>query len=519
MRLAVLFLVLLHLVALVPSLQAFSLPDVPLYEVELYRSYERAIACGFAKGFSVSDRPISRERFIRLLGEVGLHKDEAAQFIFEDSINYFEKDLPLFGLESEVPATHYFWEPITMVWDRLLFLDSPLDFRRLENSHGEKLEEGFNHFLDVSGRGQASEYFSFLYQLQLNNNGETNKLSLKKGYGKFRWKNFAFKAGRDSIWWGPGFRGDWILTNNPLEFYLVQLKTEAPFRLPWVFRYLGEFSFDFGHLWLDDDRRVHEDPKIIAMRGSWMPLSWFEIALNRTTMYGGKGRPSYSGLSDWWKLITGSEEKSGDPKFDNETLFGYELSFNLPFLAKLTRNVIKGGRLYQEKVSPDAVVPWMKGVDEFRLNKDSQLFGLFLTTGKTDFRIEHTDSELEMYALGKYPAGYTYRGFIIGHPLGTDGEGIYVELNHRFSDRFRATAFYNEEDHGDDFEGGPEEVREFGLNLKYKLKFMGQRIELLGGGIFSRIENLDVDTDAVQFNFSGKDENEWFTYLSARWYW
>jgi hypothetical protein len=192
--------VVLLLVGVVAPVQALSLPDVPLDEEELYRSYERAIACGFATWHSLGDRPISREAFLRLLGEVSTFEDETAQNIYDDTVGYFEKDLPLVGLDTEVPGSRYFWEPVTTVRDRVYYLESPLDFRRLENSDGEKLEDGLNHFLDVSGRGQASEYLSFLYQLQLNNNRETNKLRLNKGYGKFRWKNFALKAGRDSVW-------------------------------------------------------------------------------------------------------------------------------------------------------------------------------------------------------------------------------------------------------------------------------------------------------------------------------
>jgi hypothetical protein len=502
----------------VSPLRAQSLPDISLDEDELYRSYERAIACGFARGYSIGDRPISREAFIRLLGEVSLHEDEAAQIIYEDSVDYFEKDLPLLGLDSGVPASPYFWEPITTVRDRLFFLDSPLDFRRLENSDGERLEAGLNHFLDVSGRGQATKYFSFFYQLQLNDNRETDKLSLKKGYGKFRWKNLALKAGRDSIWWGPGFRGSWILSNNPLEFYMIQLRTEAPFRLPWVFRRLGEFGFDFGHLWLDDDRRVHRDPKMFAMRVSYMPLSLFEVAVNRTTMYGGSGLPEPSGPGEWLDLLTGAKERSRRREFDSETFFGYEVALNMPFVKKLTRDVLKGGRLYQERASPDAVAPWQNSKDTFRLASDSNLFGIFLTTGTTDFRAEYGESRFATYRPDRYPAGYTYRGFIMGHPFGRDGRGTYLEASQRFSGNFRATGFYIGEDHGINVEG-VETVREVGLDLRYKLTLMGQKVELEGGGIFSRIENLDVNTDPVRFGFSDQDKDEWFAYVGGRWRW
>ena len=519
MKRLILFQAVVMLVAFaVSQLQAQSLPNVPLDEEELYRNYERAIACGFAQGYSFGDRPISRETFIRLLGEVSSHEDEAAQIIYEDSINYFERDLPLFGLESDLPSAPYFWEPITTLRSRLFFLDSPLDFRRLENSDGEELEEGLNHFFDLSGRGQATQYFSFFYQLQLNDNRETNKLSLKKGYGKFRWKNLALKAGRDSIWWGPSIRGVWIISNNPREFDMIQLKTEAPFRLPWIFRYLGEFRFNFAHLWLDDDHRVHSDPKMLAMRASWMPISWFEIALNRTTTYGGSGRPGYSSLSDWWKVITGVEDRVPGGKFNNETFFGYEISINMPFVRRLSFGLLKGGRLYREHASPDTTAPWHEGYDKFNMISESKLIGIYVTTGKTDFRFEYAKSRFATYAPDIYRAGYTYRGFIIGHPLGRDGRGYYLEVSRRFSSKFRATGFYIKEDHGLKVEG-EEEVHEFGLDLKYKVNFKDQKIELEGGGIFSRIEGLDVNMDPVRFDLSGLDKNEWFIYFGIRWRW
>jgi hypothetical protein len=508
----------LLLAGVISRVQALSLPDVPLDEEELYRSYERAVVCGFATWHALGDRPISREAFIRLLGEVSTWDNDTAQEIYDDAVGYFEKDLPLVGLESETPGDRYFWEPVTTVRDRLYYLESPLDFRRLENSDGEKLEDGLNHFLDLSGRGQASKHLSFLYQLQLNNNRETNKFRLKKAYGKFRWKNFALKAGRDSVWWGPGFHGAWVLTNNPREFDLVQVKTEELFRFPWVFRHLGKFGFDIAHLWLDEDRRVHKDPKMLAMRATWMPFPWFEIAGKRTTMYNGSGRPDYSGPSELWKVITGEEDKLGG-KFDNENFVGYEASLNMPFLRRLTRGTIQGGRIYLDRASDDTIVPWQEGKDQFRMVLDSILYGMYLTTGKTDFRAEYARSERITYRSGKYPAGYTYRGFIMGHHLGRDGRGIYLEASRRFSDKLRARAFFSMEDHGIKLQGNPEEVNEFGLDLTYKTTFMGEQVELEGGAVFSRIKNLDLDTDPVRFNVSDQDENEWFAYFGLRWRW
>ena len=64
-----------------------------------------------------------------------------------------------------------------------------------------------------------------------------------------------------------------------------------------------------------------------------------------------------------------------------------------------------------------------------------------------------------------------------------------------------------------------EEVHEFGLDLKYKLNFLGERVELEGGGIFTRIEGLDLNTEPVRFSFSDLDKNEWFTYIGIRWRW
>jgi hypothetical protein len=409
--------VLVFFLFIASPLQGQSLPNVPLDEMDLYRDYERAIACGYAKGYSFGDRPISRDTFLKLLGEIGTQEDEAAQLIYEDMFEYFEKDFSRFDPDSEIPTSNYFWEPITTVRSRLFFLDSPLDFRRLENSEGEQIEDGINHFLDISGRGQVTPYLSFFHQVQLNNSKETHRLFLKKGYGKLRWKNLALKVGRDSLRWGPAFRGTWVLSNNPKEFDMIQFRTEDPFRLPWVLKHLGQFQVNVGHIWLDDDRRVHKNPKLLTMRASYMPVSWFEVAINRSTQYGGSGMKEPSSAGDWLDLVTGAKERSKNRAFETETFVGYDLSLNLPFLGRLTRNIIKGGRIYQERASPDAGAPWQENQDEFRLTSDSNLYGIYLTTGQTDFRFEIADSEPETYAPDQYPNGYTYRRFIIGHPL------------------------------------------------------------------------------------------------------
>jgi len=46
--------------------------------------------------------------------------------------------------------------------------------------------------------------------------------------------NLELEVGRDSLWWGPGYNGALLMTNNARPFDLVKLSNAYPYRIPWI---------------------------------------------------------------------------------------------------------------------------------------------------------------------------------------------------------------------------------------------------------------------------------------------
>ena len=63
--------------------------------------------------------------------------------------------------------------------------------------------------------------------------------------------NWQFSFGKNSLWWGPSEGGTMIFSDNaaPLN-NMFTVNRVSPFRLPWLFRYLGDIRVEafIGHM-------------------------------------------------------------------------------------------------------------------------------------------------------------------------------------------------------------------------------------------------------------------------------
>ena len=64
---------------------------------------------------------------------------------------------------------------------------------------------------------------------------DTNRGVLVEGYLKARGGPVELTVGRESLWWGPGFHGSMITSNNALAMNMIRLRAANQFTLPWVF--------------------------------------------------------------------------------------------------------------------------------------------------------------------------------------------------------------------------------------------------------------------------------------------
>jgi hypothetical protein len=138
--------------------------------------------------------------------------------------------------------------------------------------------------------------------------------------------NWMLGAGLSDRWWGPGWQGSMILSNNarPVPAFFIDRNSTAPFQSPWL-RWIG--SFDLTGFWgfLEDDRAV-PDARFFGLRLTLKPTRFLELGLSRTAMWCGRGRPcDFDAFED---LLLGRDNAGDNVDPEDEPgnqLAGYDL--------------------------------------------------------------------------------------------------------------------------------------------------------------------------------------------------
>ena len=148
----------------------------------------------------------------------------------------------------------------------------------LLNDYGRPYENGFNSVDGASGYATAGPFVLYVrgeYQsapsapaptqamLDFFNRTDSwptgpalpvasiSRFRLLDTYLGFNLGNWQFSFGKNSLWSGPSEGGTMIFTNNaaPLN-NMFTVDRVSPFRLPWIFRYLGDIRFEgfIGHM-------------------------------------------------------------------------------------------------------------------------------------------------------------------------------------------------------------------------------------------------------------------------------
>lgn len=344
---------------------------------------------------------------------------------------------------------------------RSYVLGSTTDRRLLYHTSGDRLEDGFNTFLSASGAAFWGDRVGGEYEFQLTQNPDDVGYRTKRLYLKTLWGKWSFKVGRDAERLGQGYFGSLLLDDNAPTMNLWRVRTEEPLFLPGFLGRLGGFRFTVFNGYLSDgtpaapDIRYGSgvepvrDPRLLGMRFSYHPTSWFDLGFSRVVYYGGKGRERYDSPTDWWKLLSGSEEHpTGDAtrRYDNDGHASYDFTLRLPFLNGV--GPLKGGKIYWELAGTDGgptefTGRWerhnMFGFIPFELLQRGYLGGFFLSTGLTELRWEYAETSEAWYRHHQYSQGFSYRGRPLGHPMGGDARSTSAEISRYFGAGWRTS--------------------------------------------------------------------------------
>jgi hypothetical protein len=271
--------------------------------------------------------------------------------------------------------------------------------------------------------------------------GSSTDLRLHKGYAKLNIYNFEVEVGRDSLWWGPGYHGALLMSNNAQPLDMIKLSNPEPILLPWIFSYLGPLQFNLFFSQLNDEREGSEmaNPFLYGLRLGIKPHPFLELGASHLVVFGGPGRRDLS-LGDIFNILYSNSNRDNE-KTDSNQEFAVDFALTIPNIKKYIF-LADGIKFYCEAGAEDTgFLPDRRAyVAGLALYKP---FALERAVFRGEYAILSPNSvPAAWYNHSSYPM--RYEGRVFGHHAGSDAEDIFVEWSQDFEKFFYKLGFDRE---------------------------------------------------------------------------
>ncbi len=457
-------------------------PYVPL-DSWVYPALERLAALGYVKSAILAIRPWTRLECARMVGEASeLQPDVDApsevQGLYIALSEEFAHDSELMNGERNLDAQ------LESVYSRALGISgTPLtdNFhfgQTILNDYGRPFEQGFNAVAGASGWTTAGPFVVYIrgeYQaapsapspspavLDFISSADglppnppaqpvaaISRFQLLDAYVGMNVANWQISYGRRSLWWGPSEGGTMIFTDNaaPLN-NMFSIDRVSPFRLPWIFGYLGEIRLEAfigrlsGQEFLNPNytgtsasttigqygQSLHPQPFLSGEKISLKVTQNFEFSIAKTTIYGGPTNPLT--IKTFYESTFGVHV-NGDSLGDGRTTADF--SYRIP---KLRDWLTFYGEAFSED-EPNPIPYMRKSVFQGGL-----YFPKIPRISKLDLRLEGGSTVPYngywctscFYTNGQYLNGYTNDGRLIGTWIGRASQGELIQTNYWLAPR------------------------------------------------------------------------------------
>jgi hypothetical protein len=460
----------------------------------IYPAIERLAALGYIQDEFLGMRPWTRVECARLVQQAGDLIDlgrrgpapNVARQLQADLKKEFQAELDaLAGGKERLVRVETVYANLGGINGKPLN-DSYHFGQTIINNFGRPYQEGFNSYDGASGYatfGRFTIYARGEYQhapsapayslpvrqaiATMDNNpllpatpvAGVDQFRLLDTYVSANVANWNLSFGKQSLWWGPGDGGALLFSDNAEPIYMARASRIAPFRLPWIFRWLGPMKWDlfYGKL---SGNQYPPRPMIHGEKISFKPTENLELGFSRTGELGGVGRPLTFG-SLWRSYFSISspaqETATNDP---GKRTGGFDFNYRVPYV----RNWLS---IYADSLSDDDPSP----IDAPRRAGISP--GIYLSKipglSKLDLRVEAVNTNTPtsrsnggkfIYYDGFYHDLYTNKNNIIGSWIGREGTGIQARSTYWFSPRNTLQLGYRHAKVASDFIPGGETVND-----------------------------------------------------------
>ncbi|MBI2164655.1 MAG: hypothetical protein HYU32_11175, partial [candidate division NC10 bacterium] len=354
-----------------------------------------------------------------------------------------------------------------------------------------RLHERVSGALGFSSYMQISDFMSVYLHPEFQVEEHRHEGRLIEGYLKLKFNNIALRFGRESIWWGPGYHGAMLFSNNAPPLDQVRIATAEPIILPGFLRALGPTRFELLMARLESNR---EFPNTLV--GAWRvdvsPFPFLELGAARVVQFGGRGRPRLR-VVDYPQVFVRSSDQAGS-RFNTNQIYSLDGTLRLHDVDRvfpLSRDLA----LYAEMGVDDTCcknVLWPL--------RPAYLVGLYLPNlfgrNDTEFRIEWATTTSFSFTNSIYTTGYSFEGFPLAHDIGARGQDLYIRTAERILPNLQIGAEFDLAKVGPTTLAGlslPREERKFaGVDVTYQPT---RALSMLLGYRYERIDNKDFVAD------------------------
>jgi hypothetical protein len=499
-------LIVLLLFSIPPAVVASTYVDIE--DIETYNLLSRLEAEGVITDGLLSTRPLSRKEVVRLIHEAETNAQDRSEFVkglvqaLKQRIKPEEFEAGMFKpLDSAyVGYVNTNADVLTLTYGSTREKEQSFN----HNNNGDLYDRGSNYRAGFTSRAEKLGPFSLYLNPEFQSGGGHEQVVLKKGYGVLGFSWIDIVAGKDSQWWGPGYNGGHLISNNAEPFTMIKFTGPGPQRLPWILKYLGPFQYTLFIARLEKDRGDFPEPYLNGLRFDFKPFPFLEIGLERIVLLDGHGKPVTA--SDWIKSIIGIDahpNEAGPDETNSEA--GGDVKLTLPF-----------------KTQPFQVY-WQRDGEDGRQRtfglpyKFADLYGVYLprvlvfeSIGlRAEYAVNHVKGWPNVwYTHSVYTSGMTYKEMIFGHHMGTDSRNFFLELSYLLLEQ--NARFYLSYDHKTHNLSAPVRQVSDEVSLKAEL-LLSQHIDVTASYGYGRIENLgNMTGPAINVHEAAAELRYWF---------
>lgn len=240
--------------------------------------------------------------------------------------------------------------------------------------------------------------------------------------------NWLLYAGWLDHWWGPGWVGSLILSNNARPFPRVGLMRNDPkaFETPWL-SWIGPWQVNAFLGVLEDEFQAVDDPFVAGLRVAVSPFSWLELGASRVLMICGEGRSC--DLDTWGNALVGNDNDLGRQQDPSNQLGGVD--------ARLSGRIgafpvsLYGQYIGEDEAGglPSRAAGLVGASIAGPVGSSGAQWRVVAEYADTAASVLNQDKRFSLfYEHGTYTTGYRYRGRTIGHTLDNDAQIASVLL-------------------------------------------------------------------------------------------